>query len=101
MRPSEWHQVLEKSKQYGGMLSEVMVNIISADTDEVIMYTLPEESYRKPGKILELVLLFQEQLSTSNTTMTVGTITFDKGQELLDWIHKEKLNLEKDKEVHQ
>lgn len=98
---SEGYQVMERADEYGTRLTNITINVTSSETQEILYYTLPQGEYKYPRVIIDLMEKMRELIPAAHITLTVGEIVFEKGQELLDWIKKDKLNLDVEKEVRQ
>lgn len=101
MPTAEGYQVMERAREYGTSLTNITINAVSSETDEVILYTLPRGEYRTPDEIVTMFEKLTELIPAAHITLTVGEIKFDRGQDLLDWVQKDKLNLDIEKEVRQ
>ena len=98
---SEGFQVLEYAREFRGGLSAVMITVVSADTDETLMYTLPDGQFKTPEEIIDLVEKLTALVPRANLTLTIGEISFSRGQDLLDWVKKNRLDLDYSREVRQ
>jgi hypothetical protein len=101
LRTSEGFQVMERAEEYGSRLTEVSINVTSPETNEALFYTLPKGEYKTPEEIISLFEKLRELIPAAHLTVTIGEIHFSKGQDLLDWISKDKLNVDTEKEVRQ
>jgi len=78
-----------------------MITVVSADTDETLMYTLPDGQFKTPEEIIDLVEKLTALVPRANLTLTIGEISFSRGQDLLDWVKKNRLDLDYSREVRQ
>ena len=101
LQPTEGYQVLERAREYEAALSDVTINVISPDTDETIYYTLPQNQSRTGDELVQLAEDLTALIPRGQMTITVGSVRFDTGQQLLDWQQHDKLSIDPETEVHQ
>ncbi len=50
---------------------------------------------------MHLLQQLRNLIPSDNITFSAGELKFERGQDLMDWIQKDKLNLDIDNEVNQ
>lgn len=101
LQPSDGFQVLERARTYGATLCDLTINVVSPDTDETLYYTLPATHSCTPDEVITLAEALVKLIPRGQTTITVGTMTFRTGQQLLDWAQQDKLSIDAPAEVKQ
>ncbi|MBN2352085.1 MAG: ATP-binding protein [Spirochaetales bacterium] len=98
---SEAFQVLERTREVNAALSNVLINCVSSATNEVIYYTLPKGEIRPAGELADLYIKLRELITDAHLTLSISEIHFKRGQDLLDWMQKDRLSIDVLKEVKQ
>ncbi|MBN1524672.1 MAG: ATP-binding protein [Spirochaetales bacterium] len=98
---AEAFQLLDRAKELRANLSYVLVNSVSSDTEEALMYTLPKNHLRSAEEVGNICNNLQEMIPDAHLTLSIHEIHFTRGQDLLDWMQKDRLSIDVAKEVKQ
>jgi len=101
LRPTEGYQVLEHAVEYGAELTDLSINVVAPDTGETIYYTLPRGQYHSAKEVIDLSEQLTQLVPSGQMTITIGSMEFTSGQNLLDWQQHEKLSIDVEREVKQ
>ena len=98
---SEAWQLVSRLEEHKGCASNIEVYCNAPDTGEDLQYSAPENIAKSGPELRAVLERITAFFSEYNLTLSVLWISFDRGQDFLDWQNRDKVGVDIEKEVSQ
>ena len=97
---SEAYQLVERLTKFKGRVHGLVLDYVDANQEEELQYT-QAESLSRSGPELSALLERISAFFQGNLVLTAHFISFEKGQDFLDWQNQDRLAVDLEREIEQ